>query len=94
MQYDVASRPMIATDSEPAAKSTRLRLTLLPLSLTNLGSETSLDTSDRTTRSARVAGNKVQPILSLVEVRVGRTTSFAGNVLDLGQSLAILRNKI
>jgi hypothetical protein len=42
-------------------------LTDLPSSLADLGRETSLDGLDRTSRSAAVAGNEVETILTLGE---------------------------
>jgi len=49
----------------------------LPSPLANLSRETVFDGRDGTTRSARVAGDKVETILSLVEFGIGRTASLA-----------------
>lgn len=46
------------------------RSCLLPLSLPNLSGVTSLDGRDRTSTAARVAGDKVQTVLSLTEFGV------------------------
>ena len=66
----------------PKRCRTPLHLTLLPLPLSDLGRETSLDTSHRTTGSARIASNEVKTILSLVELCVGRAARLARYVLD------------
>lgn len=58
------------------------RLSLLSSSLADLGRETSLDSSDGTSGTARVASDKVKSVLSLVEFGVRRTASFAGDVFD------------
>ncbi len=58
------------------------RLDLHLFSLADLGRETSLDGSDTATRAAVVAGDKVQTVLALAELGVGRLASFAGDVLD------------
>jgi len=57
-------------------------LTLLSLSLADLGRETGLDGSDGSSRTARVACDKVETVLTLAELRVWRTAGLAGNVLD------------
>ena len=65
------------------AKSTKAsRLTLLPLALADLGRETSLDGGDGTPGTARVAGDKVKSVLSLVEFGVWGAAGLAGNVFD------------
>jgi hypothetical protein len=57
-------------------------LTHHPPSLSNLGRETSLDGLYRTTRSTAVACDEVETVLTLGEIRVGRTACLARNVLD------------
>lgn len=52
------------------------------LSAADLSTETSLDGGDRTARSARVAGDEVQTVLSLVELGVGAAAGLAGDVFD------------
>lgn len=54
----------------------------LSSSAADLSTETGLDGGDGTTRSARVAGNEVQTVLSLVELCVGAAAGLAGDVLD------------
>lgn len=54
----------------------------LTLSAADLSTETSLDGGDGTTRAARVAGDEVQTVLTLVELGVGAAAGFAGNVFD------------
>jgi hypothetical protein len=53
---------------------------LLPLSLANLCRVTSLDSSDRSPRLARIAADEIQPILSLAQFRVRRSACFASHV--------------
>ena len=55
-------------------------LTLDSLSLADLGGETSLDGCDGPSGTARVAGDEVESVLALVELRVGRAAGFAGNI--------------
>lgn len=57
-------------------------LTHHPPSLSDLGRETSLDGLYRTTRSAAVACDKVETVLTLGEIGVGRTACLARHVLD------------
>ena len=52
------------------------------LSAADLGSETGLDSSDRATRSARVASNEVETVFTLVEFGVGAAAGLASDVLD------------
>jgi len=51
-------------------------------SLSDLGRETSLDRGNRPPRSARVAGDEGQTVLSLAQLRVGRPACLARHVLD------------
>lgn len=60
-------------------KATSLTLSLSP---TDLSTETSFDGSDGTTRSARVAGDEVQTIFTLVEFSIGTAAGLAGDVFD------------
>ena len=60
---------------------TKISLTLT-LSAADLSTETSLDGRDGTTRSARVAGDEVQTVLSLVEFCVGAAAGLASDVFD------------
>lgn len=48
-----------------------LGLTLHLLSLADLGRETGLDGGDGTARTARVAGDEVETVLSLVQLGIG-----------------------
>jgi hypothetical protein len=57
-------------------------LTLHLLSLSDLGRETRLDGRDGPSGTARVACDKVQTVLALVELGVGRFACFADNVFD------------
>jgi hypothetical protein len=63
-------------------ENTNNKLTLLPPPLPDLCRETRLDSRDRASGAARVARNKVQTVLALVEIRVGRATRFARHVFD------------
>lgn len=54
----------------------------LSLSATDLSTETSLDGRDGTTGSARVAGNEVETVFTLVELGVGTAAGLAGNVFN------------
>lgn len=54
----------------------------LTLSAADLSTETGLDSSDGTTRSARVAGDEVQTVLTLVEFGVGAAAGFASDIFD------------
>ena len=60
----------------------RKKKSTLTLSAANLSTETSLDGSDGTTRSTRVAGNEVQAVFSFVEFSVGAAAGFAGNIFN------------
>jgi hypothetical protein len=55
-------------------------LTLLSPSLADLGRETRLDGSHTATRSARVAGDEIQSVLSLVEFGIWRSAGLASDV--------------
>lgn len=55
-------------------------LSLLPLSLSDLGRETSLDGGNGTSGSTRVTCNEVQSVLSFVELCIGRFAGLAGDV--------------
>lgn len=68
----------IRTSVPPHGYSLALHL----LSLSDLGSETRLDGLDGTTGTARVTGNEVQTVLSLVELCVGGTAGLARDVLE------------
>ena len=57
-------------------------LSLLSSALADLGRETSLDGSDGTSGTARVAGDEVETVLTLVELCIRRAASLASNVLD------------
>lgn len=57
-------------------------LTLHLLSLSDLGRETRLDGRDGPSGTARVACDKVQTVLALVELGVGRFACFADNVFE------------
>lgn len=74
-----ASRP---TTLRQQFKLLMLRLNLHLLSLADLGGETSLDGGDGTTGAAVVAGDKVQTVLGLVELGIGRLAGLAGDVFD------------
>jgi hypothetical protein len=52
------------------------------LSPTDLSTETCLDSCDRTSRSAGVAGNEVQTVLSLVELGIRASAGLASNVFN------------
>ena len=54
----------------------------LTLSAADLSTETGLDGRDGTTGTARVAGDEVQTVLTLVELSVGTAAGFAGNVFN------------
>ncbi len=56
-------------------------LCLLALALSDLGGETCLDRGDGATRSARVASDEGQTVLSLVELGIWRSAGLASNVL-------------
>lgn len=53
---------------------------MLSLPLADLGRETSLDSRDGTPGTAGVAGNEVETVFSLVELGVGGSARFAGDV--------------
>lgn len=55
-------------------------LTLLSPTLADLGRETGLDSSNTTARSAGVASDEVQSVLSLVEFGVWGSAGLAGNI--------------
>jgi hypothetical protein len=58
-------------------------LTLLhPPSLSDLGRETGLDSSYASPGTARVAGNEVETVLSLVELRIRRTACLASDIFN------------
>ena len=57
-----------------------IHLTLLSPSLTNLGRETGLDSSNTSSGTAGVASDEVQSVLSLVELSIWRSASFAGDI--------------
>jgi len=59
-------------------------LTLLSLSLADLGRETGLDRSNGSSGSAGVAGNKVETVLSLVKLGIWRSACLAGNIFHYG----------
>lgn len=67
---------------EESAEATRL--CLLTLALSDLGGETGLDGGDGTARSARVASDERQTVLSLVELGIWRSAGLAGDVLHCG----------
>ena len=54
---------------------------MLTLALSDLGGETGLDGGDRTARSARVAGDERQTVLTLVELGIWRSAGLASDVL-------------
>ena len=54
----------------------------LSLSAADLATETSLDGGHGTAGSARVAGDEVQTVLSLVEFGIGAAAGFAGDIFD------------
>jgi len=55
-------------------------LTLLSASLSDLCGETGLDRSDTSSRAAGVAGNEIQSVLSLIELRIWGSAGFAGDI--------------
>jgi hypothetical protein len=55
-------------------------LTLLSATLSNLGRETSLNSSNTSSGTARVASNEIQSVLSLVEFSIWRSAGFAGDI--------------
>lgn len=57
-------------------------LALLSSSLADLGRETSLDGSDGTAGAARVAGDEVESVFSLVELGIRGAASLAGDIFD------------
>lgn len=57
-------------------------LTLHLSSLSNLGRETSLDRRHGSSRSARVAGDERETVLSLAQLGIGRSAGLARHVLD------------
>ena len=63
----------------PETPSHRLTSTL---SASDLSTETSLDSGNGTTRTARVAGNEVQTVLTLVQLGIGAAAGLASNVFD------------
>merc|ERR1712029_1156138 len=65
-----------------AATPSRDHLLLLSPSLANLGRETGLNRSDGPARTARVARDEVQPVLSLGEFGIGGAARLAGDVFD------------
>ena len=70
----------MTSDLCPEFPPGRTRLTLLTLSLADLGGETGLDGCDGTARVAAVAGDKVQSVLALVELGVGAAAGLASDV--------------
>jgi len=58
------------------------RLSLLSSALADLGRETGLDGRDGTSGTARVAGDEVETVLTLVELCIRRAAGLASNVLD------------
>jgi hypothetical protein len=58
------------------------RLSLLSSALADLGRETGLDGRDGTSGTARVAGDEVQTVLTLVELCIRRAAGLASNILD------------
>jgi len=54
----------------------------LSSSAADLSTETGLDGGDGTTGSARIAGNEVQTVLSLVELCIGAAAGLASDVFD------------
>lgn len=62
------------------ARMIRLCLGLLPSS--DLATETSFDSGDTSSTAARITGDEVQAVFSLVEFGVGAATRFAGNVFN------------
>ena len=66
----------------PTHKMTPSKTLTLTLSAADLSTETGLDSSDGTTRSARVAGDEVQTVLTLVEFGVGAAAGFASDIFD------------
>jgi hypothetical protein len=58
------------------------RLSLLSSALADLGRETGLDGRNGTSGTARVAGDEVKTVLTLVELCIRRTAGLASNVLD------------
>lgn len=65
-------------------------MSLLPP--TDLATETGLDGRDGTTRAARVAGDEVETVLSLVQFRVGASAGLAGDVFNWKMSATIAYN--
>jgi len=59
-----------------------LDLTLHPLTLANLGRESRFDGRNRPSRPATIACDKVQPILALAQLCVGRSARLAGHIFD------------
>lgn len=55
-------------------------LTLLSASLSDLCGETGLDGRDTSSRTAGIASNEIQSVLSLVEFRIWRSAGFAGDI--------------
>jgi hypothetical protein len=83
----VVSLPPPADACIPPLKSHNHNLDIslyltLSLSAADLATETGLDGGDGTTGTARVAGDEVQTVLSLVEFCVGTAAGFAGDVFD------------
>jgi hypothetical protein len=64
----------------PNATIQQISLTLLSASLSDLCGETSLDGRDTSSRTAGIASNEVQSVLSLVKFRIWRSTGFAGDI--------------
>jgi hypothetical protein len=67
-----------------------LRLSLLSSALADLGRETSLDGRDGTSGTARVAGDEVQTVLTLVELCIRRAAGLASNVFDCWMIVSFL----
>lgn len=65
------------------------RLSLLSSALADLGRETGLDGRDGTSGTARVAGDEVETVLTLVELCIRRAAGLASNVLDCWLLLAL-----
>jgi hypothetical protein len=64
--YEEPNWPTSTLQAKCPNEDSGSNLTLHLLSLSDLGRETGLDSLDRTTRAARVAGDEVETVLSLV----------------------------
>lgn len=57
-------------------------LTLLPLPSSDLSTETSLNGSDTAPTTTGVASDEVKTVLSLVELGIGTSAGFTGDVFN------------